>query len=71
MLNQFGCRPDGPSHQFPATVGAHKAELLRRAIEAEGTLERADKRFLRLGREVAVTAFAIRTKFERHIVSLG
>lgn len=55
--NRSGC-------EIAAAVGANASQAVFGAIPAEGAFEGADHRVFRIRREVAVTAFAVRTQLE-------
>src|SRR3990167_8990402 len=63
-LRQQGHRPRGPDHQIAAAVGAAPLQPGLRAIGAEGAFEAADARLAAVGRQVAITAFAVGAHLE-------
>src|SRR5262245_3658375 len=58
---EHGRGPDGAAYQLAAAVGAAATrQAVRRAVGAEGALERADQGILRFGRQILVAALAVR-----------
>src|SRR5262245_29413026 len=55
-------RADGAAHQFAAAIGTFPFQHLLGAILAVGAFERAHHRVARLGRQVAIAAFAVRSQ---------
>jgi len=66
MVDEFRSGADGTADEFAAAVGADEVQLGGGAIEAVGALERADVGFARIGREIAIAAFAVGAEFEGH-----
>src|SRR5436190_521886 len=64
MSRQGGRQPDRPPHQLATAVRAAPAEQPTRAPATERALERADDRVRRIGRQIAITALAVRAKGE-------
>ena len=66
VLRQVLCRPDGADHQVAAAVRAGVAEALFGTLGAEGTFERTHAGIGGVGRQVLVTAFAVRLE-QQHL----
>src|SRR6188472_846727 len=69
-LGELRGRPSGTGREFAAAIRAPILQGVARAGPAEGALERADERFLALGWQIAVAAFAIGTKLEHSLFLL-
>src|SRR5262245_17667130 len=62
MAGERGGRADWPTHQLAAAVGTAPSEHVLGTLAAEGALERAHDGVGRVGRQVAIAAFAVWTK---------
>jgi hypothetical protein len=61
ILHELRSRTNWTTDEIATAIGAHETELRGRARQAIGALEGADVSFARLGREIAVAAFAVRS----------
>lgn len=57
-------RPDWPGREIAATVGADAVQPGLDAVAAEGALEGADHRVVRVGRQVLVATLAVGSELE-------
>ncbi len=64
MAQQRVGRTNRPRDEVAAAVGTAAREHVLRTPSAERALERADARLGGIRRQIAVAAFAVRTKFE-------
>ena len=56
----FCGRTNRASNKLSAAIRTHETELFRSALQTVGALETADVSFVRIWREIAVAAFAVR-----------
>src|SRR5688500_15646436 len=64
VLEQFLGRAPWPAQQLATAIRAGAVQLVASAPGAERALERADVRLRRITREIAIAAFAVRTKLQ-------
>src|ERR1700756_2760196 len=65
------CRADRPRRKDAAAVWADVEDFRLHAIGAEGAFVGADARVERVGRQILVAIFAVRSKLQRHGVRFG
>ena len=68
VVHQLGRRAARAPDQLAAAVGADQMQILIVALGAEGALEGADIGDRRVGGQIPVTAFTVRSEFKHGLV---